>query len=57
MEHGGKHETKAPHPRTVIRKLAQGEKLLNEGNEIVRSVANRDHPVDRGTAGATNMAG
>ncbi len=33
-------------PEQVIRKLAEGEKLLNQGHDSPRLPATRDHPVD-----------
>ena len=34
MEPGGQHEEEASHPEQIIRKLAEGDRLLNQGEEL-----------------------
>jgi hypothetical protein len=41
-------------PEQVIRKLAEGEKLLNQGDDITERVGNSRSPSRPGTAGGIN---
>ena len=43
-------------PEQVIRKLAEGEKLLNQGGDIAEVCRQLEIPSRRGTAGGINTA-